>query len=233
VIRLFSTLAVQAAVESLLVIFTETESVAVDTVFEPTTLLARRMAAGDLPDVLIGVSAALDELAPAARTGAQPATVIARVGVGVAVARGAERPDVSTVEGLVTTLSAARSVAYSRNGASGIYFAGLLDRLGIADLVNDRATIVAQGFTALALLDGRADLAVQLISELMFVSDVDVVGPLPAQVQQYVDFSVTALSHETMLPPAQRLVQFLTGPAADESYRRAGLEVPPRLPAGS
>jgi ABC-type molybdate transport system substrate-binding protein len=233
VIRLFSTLAVQAAVESLLVTFAEAESVAVDTVFEPTALLTRRMAAGDVPDVLIGVLAALAELVPPAGADVQPATALARVGVGVAVRRGAERPDVSSVEGLVTTLSTARSVAYSRNGASGIYFAGLLDRLGIADLVNDRATIVDQGFTALALLDGRADLAVQLISELAFVSDADVVGPLPVQIQHYVDFSVTALARGTVMPCAQRLVQFLTGPAAQESYRRAGLEIPPRLSAGS
>jgi ABC-type molybdate transport system substrate-binding protein len=226
-IRLFSTLAVQAAVEAILPGFTEAEGIAVDAVFDPTTLLRSRMVGGDLPDVLIGVASALEELVSAAGAVVQPATVLARSGIGVAVPRGAEHPGMSTVEELVETLTAARSVAYSRSGASGIYFAGLLNRLGIADRVNSRATVVDKGFTALALLDGRADLAVQMLSELKFVSDVDVIGALPSQVQHHVDFAATTLAPPTVGPAAQRLVQFLGGPAAQEAYRRAGLEVPP------
>ena len=109
--------------------------------------------------------------------------------VGIAVKAGAPKPDIGSVEALKTTLLAARCVAYSKIGASGIYFAALLRRLGIAEPVNARALVVPSGFTAERLVTGEADLAVQQISELLVVSGIEVVGPLPPEVQTVATFS--------------------------------------------
>ena len=137
------------------------------------------------------------------------------------MADGAARPAVGSVTELVRALTGARSVAYSRTGASGIYFARLLRELGIGDEVDTRATVVERGFTAEALLDGRAALAVQQISELHTVGGVDVVGPLPEPVQHYTEFSPDR-------PDALEMALFLASDAVGAVYSRYGLE---RLPA--
>ena len=98
-------------------------------------------------------------------------------------------PDIATEAALRTTLLAARSVAYSRLGASGVYFAQLIVRMGIAAEINAKATIVEQGFTAERLVSGEADLAVQQISELKQVEGIEVVGPVPHDLQTPAVFS--------------------------------------------
>ena len=103
--------------------------------------------------------------------------------VGIAVKAGAPKPDISSLATFKAALLAARSVAYSKIGASGLFFAGLIERLGIAAEVNAKAVIVPSGFTAERLTSGEADLAVQQISELMVVPGIEVVGLLPAEIQ--------------------------------------------------
>ncbi|WP_309107743.1 substrate-binding domain-containing protein [Arthrobacter sp.] len=114
----------------------------------------------------------------------------AKSGIGVAVPPGTDPPDVSTVKSLIAALLAARSVAYSRNGPSGVYFARLLRELGISEKVNQTAAVVDHGLTALALLDGRSDLAVQQLSELQAVPEVRIAGLLPDPVQHHTHFSI-------------------------------------------
>ncbi|ONI70902.1 molybdenum ABC transporter substrate-binding protein [Actinosynnema sp. ALI-1.44] len=213
-ITLFSVLAVKKAVEELVPVFTAETGIAVETVFDPTTVLMKRIEAGAQPDVIVAVTESVATLG-------QPIVPVAKVGVGVAVGPDVSVPDISAVPVLRETLTSARSVAYSRTGASGIYFATLIEHLGIADEVNARATVVEKGFTALALLDGRADLAIQQMSELKFVPEARVVGPLPEEVQHYSDFSVAVGTGAA--PDATRLRDFLCGQLAREAYTRAGL----------
>nr|WP_042186542.1 substrate-binding domain-containing protein [Kibdelosporangium sp. MJ126-NF4]CEL17337.1 Hypothetical ABC transport system, periplasmic component [Kibdelosporangium sp. MJ126-NF4]CTQ91435.1 Hypothetical ABC transport system, periplasmic component [Kibdelosporangium sp. MJ126-NF4] len=213
-LTLFSALAVKKAVDALVPAFTAETGIAVDTVFDPTTVLMKRIESGARPDVIIAVTGTLATLG-------QPLAPLARTGVGVAVAPDAEIPDTSTVPALCEALTSARSVAYSRTGASGIYFASLIEQLGIAAEVNARATVVEKGFTALAVVDGRADIAIQQMSELKFVPEARIAGPLPEEVQHYSDFSV-ALG-EGAAAEAALLRDFLCGQPAKEAYAQAGL----------
>ncbi|ALG12514.1 molybdate ABC transporter substrate-binding protein [Kibdelosporangium phytohabitans] len=213
-LTLFSALAVKKALETLVPGFTAETGIPVETVYDPTTVLMKRIEAGAKPDVVIAVTETLAALG-------RPTIPIARTGVGVAVAPDVSIPDTSTVPALREALTSARSVAYSRTGASGIYFASLIEHLGIADEVNARATVVEKGFTALAVLDGRADLAIQQMSELKFVPEARVVGPLPEEVQHYSDFSVALGTGAA--PDAVLLRDFLCGQSAKEAYARAGL----------
>ncbi len=124
----------------------------------------------------------------------------------------------------MTAMLSARSIAYSRIGASGIYFAGLIERLGIADAVNAKAKIVATGFTAEQAASGAVELAVQQISELMVVPGIEVVGPLPPEIQSVGTFSAGLLTTSRQPEQAAALLRYLASPAVAPLLRAAGLE---------
>jgi molybdate transport system substrate-binding protein len=117
---------------------------------------------------------------------------------------------------------AARSVAYSKIGASGIYFAELIARLGLADEVNVRATITS-GFTAERLITGEADLAVQQISELKQVDGIEVVGPIPLSLQSPAVFSAGRMTASEKPAQADALLQFLASPEVAPVLVETGL----------
>lgn len=223
-VSLFSALAVKKALDDVLLeTFTWEHEIGVDVTYDPTSVLLMRIEAGARPDVVIALTDSFAELAATGAVDLSTRTAIAKTSVGIAVAPDREAPDISTVDDLRVALTSARSVAYSRTGASGIYFAKLIEDLGVADQVNSRATVVEKGFTALAVTDGRADLAVQQMSELKFVPGARIVGPLPDAVQRYSELSVA--TGPSAKPEAVALSRFLTGPEAIAAYRDAGLTV--------
>jgi molybdate transport system substrate-binding protein len=140
------------------------------------------------------------------------------------VRAGQAHPDIATEAALRTTLLAARSVACSRLGASGVYFAQLIVRMGIAEKVNARATIVEQGFTAERLVSGEADLAVQQISELKQVDGIEVVGPIPHELQTPAVFSAGRIASAKHAEAADRLLRYLASPEVVPLLRQSGLE---------
>ncbi|AEW98302.1 molybdate ABC transporter substrate-binding protein [Streptantibioticus cattleyicolor] len=225
-LTLFSALAVRKAYDDgLLDAFEAASGTPVTAVFDPTVPLLRRIEAGEAFDVLVAVTGSLAPLAERGVIDPATRTAVARTGVGLAVPPGAPHPDVSTRAAFVSALRAARSVAYSRTGASGIYFARLLEDLGIAEEVNSRATVIDKGFTAEAVVDGRADIAIQQMSELLFVPEAEIVAPLPDEVQHHTEFSVALSAAASSDPGARALLTHLSGDRAAAAYRRTHLEV--------
>lgn len=220
-LTVFSALAVQTPLTALTEEFTARTGEAVATTFEPTAVLQELIADGARPDVLICTREAMEALAAdGVVEGVAPLVTSA---IGVAVAPGRPHPDLGDVPRLVAALRSGR-VAYSRAGASGKYFAGLLERLGLTDEVNARAVIPDKGFVAEALLDGRADLAVQQLSELAVVPGIEIVGPLPDGAQQRIVLDV-AVGSASAHPEAARLFRdWVTSPAAGKRYRAAQLD---------
>lgn len=211
----------QAVQDAVLPAYLAAGGAPVEAVFEPTFRLLARIESGARPDVMVGITGSLADLvAENILTDPRP---VARTGVGVAVPQDAAVPDISTVDAFIHAVTSARSVAHSRSGPSGIYFAGLLERLGIAEQVKARATVIDSGPTAVALLDGRADLAIHQLSELILVPEAKIVGPLPEAIQEYTDFS-TALGGAASRPGAAELRNFLHGPDALAAYAANGLE---------
>ncbi|GJE12741.1 hypothetical protein FOHLNKBM_3793 [Methylobacterium longum] len=190
----------------------------------PTTVIMKALEAGETADAVLVLSDAMDRLVAEGRVEPETRIDAVRSRYGIAVKAGAPHPDITTVEALKRTLTEARSVAYSRAGASGIYFAGLLPRLGLAEAVNARATIIPQGFTAEKLVSGEADIAVQQISELMVVPGIEVVGPFPEPVQEVTTFAAAILRGATDRAGAARFLAGLTTPEAAAAYRASGLE---------
>jgi molybdate transport system substrate-binding protein len=225
-VSLFCAAALKSAVESLGLESLSTElGATVDIMFAPTNLLVQRINSSTPPDVMIGMSGSLRALAASGILVPDSVIPLAKSGIGIAASPHTEHPDISTVRTLAGTLIAAGSVAYSRNSPSGQYFQTLIMKLGIAEAVNSRATIIDHGPTAVAVIDGRADLAVQQISELLHVPGAQVLGPLPDPVQHYTSFSIALGAPAAGKPAAKALTRLLTGPRARTAYANAGLEV--------
>lgn len=226
-LSLFCAVALKSALEGyILPAFTGATNAAVDVLYEPTGLLLERIEAGARPAIFIGITGSLQGSASKDDFDLRTCLPVAKSGIGVAVPADASSPDIGSVDRLISALSAARSVAYSRNGPSGIYFSRLLRELGIAEQVDSRSTIVDQGPTAYALLDGRSDLAIHQLSELMLVPEAKIIGPLPHAVQHYTEFSAALSLNALEDPLASSLFDFITGASAASAYHASGLQSP-------
>lgn len=178
-------------------------------------------------DVAVLTPAALDDLAREGKLVPGSRTDLAKVGVGVAVKAGAPRPDIGTVDAFKRTLLAAKSVAYidpAAGGSSGIYLAKLLERLGIADAVNAKAVLVPGGAVGARIADGEAEIGIQQISELLPVRGVTVVGPLPAEIQNYTVYAAGIATAAKDRAAASGLVKFLSGPHAVPIMESKGMQ---------
>jgi molybdate transport system substrate-binding protein len=223
VLRLLSTLALKGAVERLAGQYQAAAGVRLDADFAPTVGLLKRLREGEKADVLILTREGLEELvAEGAVVGASQID-LARSWVGIAVKAGAPHPDISTEAALRASLLKARSVAYSKIGASGLYFAELIKRMGIASDINARATVTA-GFTAERLITGEADLAVQQLSELKQVAGIEVVGPIPQELQTAAVFTAGRMTSSAKTAEADALLKYLASPEVAPVLREAGLE---------
>jgi molybdate transport system substrate-binding protein len=223
-VRVLSTLALKGAVHKLTGQYEAATGVRIDADFSPTLALLDRLRGGEGADVVILTREGLDEMAREGRVVADSCVDLARSYVGIAAKAGAAHPDIATEPALRTALLAARSVAYSRIGASGILFAQLIERLGIAAEINARATIIPQGFTAERLVTGEADLAVQQISELKQVGGIEVVGPIPRELQVPAVFSAGRMAASQRQRQADTLLKYLSSPDVAPVLRESGLE---------
>lgn len=223
-LRVLSTLAVMGAMRDLTAQYERETGTSVAADFAPTVALLDRLRAHEAADIAILTAQGIDDLTREGVIRHGTRSDIALSFVGIAIKAGARKPDIATVAAFEQALLSARSVAYSRIGASGIFFAGLIERLGIAAEVNAKATIVPSGFTAERVANGEAELAVQQISELMVVPGVEVVGPLPAEIQTAATFSAGILAGSEQAEAAAAFLRFLTSPAVAPVLRRAGLQ---------
>lgn len=223
-LRVLSTLAVKGAEPALAARYAVENDVQIDADFAPTLALLDRLRGGEPADVVILTREGLDELANDGTVVRSTCVDLARSFVGLAVKAGRPHPDIASEAALRATLLAARSVAYSRLGASGILFAQLIERMGVAAEINARATIIPQGFTAERLVSGEADIAVQQISELKQVTGIEMVGPIPHQLQTPAVFSAGRMAASAKAAAADRLLAFLASPEVAPVLRECGLE---------
>jgi len=190
--------------------------------------LAKRIAGGEAFDLAIITPAVIDEATRGGKID-PPRVDLAKVGIGVAVKEGAPAPDISTVEAFKQALLAAKSVAYidpKAGGSSGIYFDGLIDRLGIGAEVRAKARLKAGGYVADLVASGEAELAVHQISEILPVKGVRLVGPLPAPVQNATVYSAGLSAAAKDPAAAKALLDHLIGPSAGAVLNAKGMEKP-------
>jgi molybdate transport system substrate-binding protein len=194
--------------------------------------LKRRIEAGEAFDVAI-LTVDVDELIKQGKIAPGTRVVLGRTGVGVAVRKGAPKPDISTTEAFKHTLLNAKSVAYAKEGGSGVYFLSLLQRFGIADEMKGKLMPypTAAGRTPSggdgsveAVAAGEADLAVNGTVVIAAVPGVDLVGGLPPELQTYVIFTAGVSARAKQAEAGRNLLTFLTTPAAIAVFKAGGLE---------
>jgi molybdate transport system substrate-binding protein len=189
-----------------------------------TASIMARLKAGETPDMVIVTKEGIDELIKQGKVATDSRAEIASAGLGIAVKRGAPKPDISTVDALKKTLLGTRSVAYTASGASGQYFAKLLERLGIAEEMKPRSNVLKSGLAGEVVARGESDLGVQMISEILAVPTAELVGPLPPEVQSNMVFTAGTLAGSARSTEAQALVKFLRTPAVGAVFKAKGLD---------
>jgi molybdate transport system substrate-binding protein len=191
--------------------------------WRPTTAIMKSIAEGQRADIVIGIADSIDKLCADRIVRPETRTRLADSVLGVGVKQGAPKPDVSTVDAFKHAMTGARAVAYSRAGASGIYFTGLIERLGIAAEVKARAVAIPMGFTGEKVASGEADLAIQQISELMSVPGVDIAGPFPSEIQTVSTFDAAIFADAANPEGAAAFMAMLSSPDAVKAYEDGGL----------
>lgn len=227
-LTVYSTIGVRSAAEGLFAQFEIASGHRVAVTWGTAPMLVRRIESGESADVLILSRAGLDTLKQQGKVEAGSDVPLASSGVGIAVKAGARKPDISTPEALKRTLLEAKSIAYtepSAGGASGVYFAKLLERMGIAEEMRAKTKYPpAGGFSATLLVSGDAELAVQQKPELLHVAGVEVIGFLPGDLNLITPFVAGLCSDCQHRDYGEALIASLRTPHAAAAFRAKGLE---------
>jgi len=193
--------------------------------FGLATALKRQIEAGETFDLAILPAAVIDDLAKQGKVDETSRPAIARSGVGIGIKKGAPRPDIRTPGAFKRTLLAAKSITWAKEGQSGIYFASLLERIGIAEQMKSKAVPASTGVEVGKLVaSGQAQLGVILVNELMVAPGVEVLGPLPAELQNYTVFHAGVGVGSKDSSAAKALIKFLTTPSAGAVFKAKGQE---------
>jgi len=192
--------------------------------FDSAKSMLARIESGETGDIVILGAAVVHDLEKrgTVRPGSRRLFALSRVGV--AVRSGAPKPDISTVDAFRRALLDARSIAHTVHGASGMYVPVLLERLGIAEQMKPKTITRPGGYIGSVVASGEAEIAVQQIVELRAVPGIDIVGPLPDEIQKVFETAVGVFTASTRPGAAEELIRFLLAPAAARVFEEVGLE---------
>jgi len=223
-IVVFSTLSAREALIELVPEFEHASGHKVEISYSGGPGLADRIRNGTTGDLFVGPDEFSRPLIAEEKLFGDTRTVFARSSIGMCVRAGGLKPDISSPEKLKNALLAARAVSYSR-GSSGIYFVKALERLGIVDAI--AAKLVPPNpdeLVGAVVARGGADIGAQQFSELLPVSGIEILGPLPAELQQTIVYAATAFPKSKQPEIAQTFVKFLRSDPARTVLRNKGLE---------
>ncbi|HZQ12359.1 MAG TPA: substrate-binding domain-containing protein [Pseudolabrys sp.] len=213
----------KAAVIALCAQFEKATGARIDLRFGVNPEVKQKIEGGESFDVVVGNPPIVDALIKD-KLVVGPRSDIGRSGLGVAVKSGAPKPDIGTVEAFKKTLLAAKAVAYPGKGASGIYFVGLLDRMGIKDQMQGKLKPMAAEDTVEVVARGEADMVVVVATRITGVPGVDRVGFIPEELQTKIGFAAGLGAAAKDPEAAKALIKFLSGPSAAATLRANGVE---------
>jgi molybdate transport system substrate-binding protein len=191
--------------------------------------LTRRIAEGEPFDLVVLTPAALGQLAKTGRVVASTVSRLAQVGIGVAVRAGSPAPAIDTVAAFERALLEARALAYidpAAGGSSGIYLSGLFEKMGLASRIAPKAVLVPGGLVAERVVSGEAEIGIHQISEILAVPGATLVGPIPAEIQNYTVYAGAIGAGARDADAAQALLSLLGSSRARAVLKAKGMESP-------
>jgi molybdate transport system substrate-binding protein len=226
--KIFSALAVKEVVEPACKTFTRETGEPVDSFFGPVGALQAKITAGETGDLAILIPAALEALQQAGTLSGR--WDLGRVGIGVTIKEGAASPDFATPEAFKQMLLNARSIALTDpgvGGTAGIYLAGLLERMGIAETIKPKVQWQKNGFfTAQAVANGEAELGMTQVSEIVAVKGAANAGPLPEPLQTVTTYCAGIFAVSKAPDQARAFIDRLLSPALAPKWKQAGFDRP-------
>lgn len=196
----------------------------VSVIADSAKAMVAKIRAGETGDAIVLGTGAIRELAEAGIVVPASQRAFARAIVGVGVRKGTPHPDISSVDAFRKSLLAAKSIAHTVHGASGMYIPTLLEKLGIAEQMKAKTVTRPGGYIGKVVVAGEAEVALQQIPELMAVPGLEVVGPVPDAVQKTFETSAGLMAASKNLAAAQAMLDFFSAPAHATLFSGKGLE---------
>lgn len=223
-IKVLASGATKEACLDLIPSFEKTSGHTVAATWAGTVDIKKRMASGEVYDVVIVAAPTIDAFIKEGKMVPGSRADLMKSAVGVAVRTGAPKPDIGSGEALKKALLAAKTIGYS-TGPSGVYFASLLERMGIAGQVKSKLKQVPPGVRIGTMIaSGEAEIGFQQVSELIHEPGVDYIGPLPAEVGKITVFSAGIHSGAPHPGAAKALIDYLKAPTAASAIKKHGME---------
>jgi len=225
-LNVYSTIAMRGVLEELVPQFQKESGNTLAITWGTAAMLAKRIEAGEPADIAILTQANIETLSKEGKIAPGSEVELAASSIAVAIKSGAHKPDISSAEALKETLLQAKSIAYSdpaSGGASGVYFAKLLEQMGIADEMKAKTKFPPAGGNAATLVaTGEAELAIQAKPEIMNAAGVDVVGLLPAELNTVTTFAAGVTAASKNPDAGKTFLKFLQSPEAEAIFKASG-----------
>src|SRR5437762_6200699 len=226
-IKLLCAVALQPGFIALIPDFEKSSGHNVTITYGTAGAVADRVQKGEAADVVISSGPLIDQLQAQGKVVAGSRVNLTKVGVGVFVRKGAVKPDISSADAFKRSMLAARSIAYpdpAGGGASGIYVASLLERLGIAGEMKPKTKLSTLGTLYASVANGEVEIGFNQVSEILAQPTIELAGPLPSAIQNYTQFAPGIVTGSSQADAARALVTFLSSPAAQAVMKAKGFE---------
>ena len=222
-LKVMTSNALRSVFADLLPAFEHAHKIRIDATYDPAKRVQMRLAAGETADVAVSNAPAIKRMIDEGLVDAASRREFAQYGIAIAVKAGAAKPDTRTVEAFKQTLLSARSIACTIDGASGMYFSQLIEKLGIADAI--KTSRQPGGLCAEQLLDGRADIAIQQVPELLAAGrGIELAGHLPPELQKMSVLSAAVFKTSVHAAAGRTFIEFLATADATRAFKAAGFD---------
>ncbi len=226
-LKLLSASALHPAIDALIPDFEKSSGHKVTVAYGTAGAVADRVQKGDAADIVISSVPMIDRLQAQGKIVAGDRVIIAKVGVGAFVRKGATKPDIGSADAFKRSMLAAKSIAYpdpAGGGASGIYVASLLERLGIAAEMKSKTKLSTLETLYASIASGDVEIGFNQVSEILAQPTIELVAPLPSEIQNYTQFAPGVVTGSGQTDAARALVTFRYSPAAKTVLRAKGFE---------
>ena len=226
-IKLLCAVALHPAIDALIPDFEKSSGHKVTVAYGNAGAIADRFQKGEAADLVINAAPLMDQLRTQGKVVAGDRIIIAKVGVSAFVRKGAAKPNIGSADAFKRSMLAARSITYpdpAGGGASGIYMASLLERLGIAGEMKPKTKLASAKVLYASVASGDVEIGFNQISEVLAQPTVEFAGPLPSAIQNYTQFAPGIVTGSNQTDAARALVTFLTSPAAQTVLKAKGFE---------